>query len=511
VSVVRVGDAADVGHQTNMPWPQLLARNPKLNVLEVPADAMPDVNRRPAENVGFFDRQKLGGWEKIGFQFAERLIRYLPAAWQKGEFLLVRQNLLLRETALSLVSKGYSFRSLPETFPDPVAVDPAEQNHIRHLVDPLVRVFLEPLVVPQAIPTLVEIFAEKMTEAVSRYVASVDYWRATLAAQVGRNTQAVMTNILPDTYFAALHKACRDIGVPLLAFQHGVGREISSTGWTIQSTYEGNTADYFFSFNQEAAAVSSASPFNKAENIAAGLPAAYWRCNDYRTPARNSPPILFVSTKLYCGNVNYTVGARTNDYRMAEDEFHLAEQVLSRLPHRVLFKPYPNARYLDDDPVVENLKDFSNISVYPYRDDLSFLLPDCRVVVAARATSTIAWCAASGKPFVFINMPWDKPVRDSVRQAFDRAFFMFDAEAEDFAERLTDFLSQPLEIIEELWAEKAAARIDVVERYFGMANKGAGRRAANYIDSHIVGRKEVPTLSAGKELSRAAEDINADT
>ncbi len=486
VSVVRVSEGSISGHQTNMPWSELLESNPNLRILEVPAEGLPNINRRPAESVGFWDRQKLGGYEKIGFQLADRFCRYLPSSWSKGDFLLARHNLLLRETALALVAMRYRIWSLEERIPDPEVVSEQELGTIRAMVETIVREFLEPVVVANVIPSLIDIFLTQLVEAIGRYRSSAEYWRTILSASSDKNFKAVLTNILPISHFAALHTACQEHGLPLIAFQHGVGREISTTGWTIQSTYEGNTADYFYSFNHEAAQISSASHFNKAKNIAAGLPAAYWRCDNYRKPASATPPLIFVSTKLYRGNVNYTVGASTNDYRMAEEEWEIVKNVFSRLPYDLLYKPYPNARYLDEDPVVEKISSYPNISVYEFSDDLSFLLPDCRVVIAARATSTIAWCATSGKPFVFIDIPWDKPLRPEARQQFEKAFFVFDASAENFQAELREFLSQPLPDIERKWNEKAGPRRDVIETFFGAGGIGAGTRAAHHIVNNVI-------------------------
>ena len=106
--------------------------------------------------------------------------------------------------------------------------------------------------------------------------------------------------------------------------------------------------------------------------------------------------------------------------------------------------------------------------------------------MVARATSTIAWCAVSDKPLVFIDIPWDKPLRQEARQAFEEAFFVFDASSPHFFRDVREFLSQPLEEIESQWQTKAVARKSTVEQFFGCGGKGAGRRAATYIVDNIL-------------------------
>jgi len=486
VDVIKVAESGSGGHQTNMPWAKLLAANPQLKVHDVSAEQLPDINRRPSESVGFLDRQRLGGWEKIGFQVVDRFNQYVPASWTKGDILLVRHNLLLRETALSLVARNYRIRTISEIKPTPSALDDDLVEAIRKVTRPIVEDFLSPFVVPAVVPALLKNFEDQIIEATESYLSGKTIWREKLKLRENGNAAAVLTNMLPFTNFASLHSVCGEMGLPLIAFQHGVAREICESNWIIQSTFEGNTAHHFLAFNEEAVEVSAACHFNEANNVAVGLPAAYWRCHNFRSPASGAAPIVYVSTKLYCGNVNYVIAASTTDHRMAMDEWDLVEKVLSKLPHKVLFKPYPNARYLDEDPIIEKLDEHPNISVFEHRDDLSFLLPDCRIVVAARATSTIAWCATSDKPLVFINIPWDKPIRPEARQAFEDAFFFFDAASQNFHDELKQFLSLSMEEIERLWRAKAAARKETVEKFFGIGGMGAGKRAADHIIENIL-------------------------
>jgi len=484
---VDAGSAAD-DRRLNLPWSELLAANPRARTVTLPAGTFTLTERHLPETEGFLDRQRFGGWEKIGFQLVQALWRKLPFASPRGTFLLLRENLLLRETALHLTYRGYGLRSIkaPPDNPLPLPAD------ISRLLDaaamPALEAFLGPRVVAKALAPLCDIFLRRLRRDVGTYRASLPYWRELLDGLAACRPRAVLTNMMLTPQVAALHRTCRERGLPVVSFQHGVSRELSHNNWHVQAYFEGNTSDIFYAFNPVAAGLSDGAAFNRARAVPVGLPACYWRCGTFRKPDRRAPPILYASTLLYTGNVNMVAVAGASDIQMAATEIDLIDRVWRRLPHRVLYKPYPETRYLDPDPVTERARAASNVTVFEAGDDLNRLIPDCRVVVSARATSTIAWCATSGKPFVFIDHEHEKPLRAETRAAFERAFFLFDSAAPTFHDDLRAFLSRPLDEIERLWAEKAEARARVLDEFFGVGGPGAGRRAA----AHLL-----ETLAAG--------------
>lgn len=149
------------------------------------------------------------------------------------------------------------------------------------------------------------------------------------------------------------------------------------------------------------------------------------------------------------------------------------------------YKPYPESRYLDPDPVLERAEKAANITIFPHGDDLRYLLADCRIVVTSRASSTLGWCAASGKPLVYIDLPSQKPLWPDARDAFDAGFFVFDASSPDMHDQLRAFLSQPIEKIESQWAERRDAREAALVKFVGALDGKAGRRAAAHLASVV--------------------------
>ena len=492
--MLRASDATSklaVVHPETKPWPtgmanathwqQLLAGRTNLTEMRTSVPP-PDADAGPTkELVSFLDRQRLGRGAKIAYQLTERFWRRAPITSPRGTYLILRENFLLREAALSLAFRGFGLGWLSSAQGQAETADSDDEIVARISKDALerhIKTFVQPFVWPQ----LSQLLVERIVRAVRRFRASLASWRTSLPHATSGKPRGVLTNMLmlPDT--AALHVACRERGIPIFAFQHGTAREIASNNLLISAYFEGNTSDYFLTFSPAAAAVSRQAPYNRAESFAVGLPAMYSRCATYRRSRSRAPTILFISSTLYAGHYNQMISTRgLSDIELARNDVTLVSEVLARIPYRVVLKPYPAIRYLDPDPVIVAADRTSNIEVFRARDDVSFLLPDADIVLSARATSSISWGAISGKPFVLIDHPGDNPLVEDARVAFSEAFFVFDRTAPDFVESLRTFLSQPLADIRIRWERKAAAREAALNWYLGRNDAGAGARSADFI------------------------------
>jgi hypothetical protein len=478
VTIVRVQTGTrDSDSLTNMPWTDFLTGHSNLDVRNVDGSILPDINRRPPERTSFIDRQRLGGWEKIGYQIATGFWNRWPLPSPRGTFIILRENPLLTETVLSLARRGFGFKFI--SLPKPASMPDAPNTDLESLVAPAVKAYVSSFVARSVVSRLIAMFERNVRDAIARYEHSLEHWRTSLDRLAAHRPRAVLTNTFPRPEVAALHRLCRERALPMATFQHGVAREVAALHWNAQAIFEGNTSDVFYTYNDEAAAITRRGRFNLARTKVGGLPARYSRSGRYRRAKPNGIPILYASTSLLCGNLNLAAGIGTTDVDMVVAERRLIDEVFAKLPHKVLYKPYPNFRYLDDDPAVERARNIGNISVFTHRDDMSFLLPDCRVVVTARATSTFSWCATSSKPLVFIHYPNDRPLRLEIIRDLTKGFFLFDAGAKNFHDSLLRFLSQPLDKIERLWVDKDSHRAKVVRTYIGDTSLRAGPRIAH--------------------------------
>jgi hypothetical protein len=329
-------------------------------------------------------------------------------------------------------------------------------------------------------------FSRALAEQTARYRASLPAWRCCLDGLVRLRPRAVLTNILIGPSAVGLHKVLRERGLPLAVFQHGVTMEIGESSMNLHLVHENVAADLAIVFNKEARRVSQANPFRSCEALSVGLPRDYRRARISRSHP-SSPPVWYISTALYLGHRGQLFQGIT-DGDKADHEIALIERVLDRLPHRVLYKPYPAFRYLDPDPVIEAARAAPNISVYEERADLRYLIQRARLLICSRSYSTPSWCLMSGRPVVHIDIP--DQLTSEARSAFEAGLFLFDAGSADFHDRLRVFLSQPIELIERLYAAKQAARTRLIERFFatGGIGTGAGWRAAAAIRPLMAAR-----------------------
>jgi hypothetical protein len=336
------------------------------------------------------------------------------------------------------------------------------------------------------VPRLQTIFMERLIVSASIFQAAIPRWRTSLDRLDRIRPQAVLTNLLKSPTEFALHAVCRERGLPVVSYQHGVSREISNIPDNVRAISEITLSDFFLTYNHRCVEMADANPFRVGRAMSVGMPMEYWRAANHRRPDPDSPPVFYVSTGLYAGNLNINRGAMTDDI-IAKFECAIVDQVLARLPHRVLYKPYPTdpPRYADPDPILERVKTAPNIVIYEKSDNLRFLLPDARVIITSRATSTLSACLMSGKPVVFIDNPGSLPLRPEARQAFEGALFLFDAGAPDFHDQLVTFLSQPIADIERLYEDRRPAREAALDRFIQTGGPGAGKRAARILRDMI--------------------------
>jgi hypothetical protein len=483
VVVVRTNpEDSDETRAVNIPWDELLKSNPELIVVDAPVEASAKTySRHRDETVSFVDRQKLGGWQKIGFAIFQKIWDRIPFTSPKGTFLILRENYLLRETALNLVCRGYGISSIKRA---PIAgqtIDSDTHHRLTKILRTAVDRFIEERTVPESWPVLREIFELQCSTAFSRFIFAKQYWVKTLDALRVKKPKAILTNMLMTPETASLHTVCRQRNLPVVAFQHGVAREINQYNYFLQAYFEGNTSDYFFAYNPQSAKQSESSAFSKAKAIAVGMPAINLRSGKFRKPRSGAAPILYVSTQLYAVATNMTVSRGSTDVEMANSELALLDNVIRKIPHKVLYKPYPERRFLDPDPVLLRANSLGNVETYLNGDDLGFLVPDFRLIMTSRGTSTLGGCVTSGKPLVFIDYPTQLPLQKEAKVEFESAFFVFDAGKPDYLKELTTFLSRPIDQMEEEWVSKSEARKRVIDKYFSFGGRGAGARAARHL------------------------------
>ena len=70
---------------------------------------------------------------------------------------------------------------------------------------------------------------------------------------------------------------------------------------------------------------------------------------------------MFISTALYRGYFSHR-NDPISDLRTANMDINIIKNVLSKVNHKVYFKPYPSRRFLDIDPIIKAVNNYENIT-----------------------------------------------------------------------------------------------------------------------------------------------------
>jgi hypothetical protein len=459
----------------NAPWASLLRRNPELRLLKVPVTWKPET----AATATLLERMRISPYARV-YRALHHLCGRLPFLFQRGKVLIASENELLRETAVHMALRGYRLKSLPLPDAKTTTLSAERKARLSNVVQGVLGPVLAQWVPNGLIDELLTLYTDNFFEDLAQQEAQRPFWDRTLSAESGAKPTYLLTNYPKFLNGPALLEACRAHGAPMVAFQHGVAREICAGHDVGAAWYEIACADHVACFNDASVAASQGQIFATGEAFAAGMASEVRRFARYRKPKPGRPSLIYVSTNLYAGNRQMPMGAQT-DIEKAQHEIELTEQVLGRLPHKVLFKTYPEPRYFDENPVERVADAQPNIELFNRKTDLRFLLPDARVLITSRATSTVSICVLSGIPLVFIDDPEQFPLNPDARRAFEAGVFLFDAGAADFHDRMRTFLSQPLETIERQWQDKASARKELIRAFFSSTDDRAGRTAARHL------------------------------
>lgn len=429
------------------------------------------------------ERRHIGLLDQLAYPFAISLTK-LGISGRKGIALVMAENPLLRETASSLFRQGFGVKiargpgreGQKEQPPHDATLEIAALSQV--VDDGLPETIPEPIRA-----SCIAIAKVRYQEEIQKYWSGLDAWRARVDELAGEKLRFALDAYPRGASGVALRQVCRERGVPHVAFQHGISREIAHAPETARMVAENAISDVFIAYGSRAKTVAESNPFRSGESHAVGLPNDYWRAGRSRGKRRKHR-LLYISTALYAGVVQNLRGGAMIDAEMAGFELDLVGNVLARLPHHVTYKAYPAFRYPDEDPVLTAARALPKVDVVETMVDVRFMLPQADVLVTSRATSTLGWCLASGRPLVFLNVPQSLPLRDDVLDLVSQLAIVVDAGSSGYADRLRDVLSAPIEEIQGKWREMTPRRTEVFKELVGTSGPGAGDRAAQILGSY---------------------------
>ena len=161
---------------------------------------------------------------------------------------------------------------------------------------------------------------------------------------------------------------------------------------------------------------------------------------------------------------------------------HFVEEVFAKIPHRVGFKPYPSNRYVDPDPILNDMGQSPNVDVLTTKRDLRYLLRDTHMVMTTAASSTLSWCLCSDIPVIYIDSEAaGYRLADTLREEFARAINYLDARSKTFFEDLRLLLNRSIEEIEEDWFANHQGREQLYDYYMGAKQSNPGETAYHWL------------------------------
>jgi hypothetical protein len=476
------GNGGHNGNNINSPWAILLGSNPNFrNVTYTLKDDKWDT--LTTNGVPIWNRMRIGGLETVVYRMLIKIMAKLPNFFFNKQVLVINESELLIETASSLALSWVQIKKIKPNKTKNISIDENKLSVVKGKISPVVFKRIRNWVDDDFVSILERIFFRNVEEKLKFFWKSKSQWQDTVK-ECKHQKKVLLINAPGNIKWSALTSVCREYGIPVVSTQHGVTHEICATHGEVSSKYDINFSDLFLAYNLYSKKISESSYFSRGNSCVVGISARHIRMREsYYFRNRSDIPIAYVSTNLYRGNLSAFSTWKT-DYDRSLCENRLISDVFGRLPHKVLYKAYPeeNRRYADHDPVIETIHTKENIELFNSKVDMRYLLRKHRILITSIATSTIGWLVMSEKPVVFINRYADNPLTKEAHVAFSKGLFLFDDIDKNFHENLYKFLSLPIDKIEELWKKKEVDRNYMINHFFtSSSKKNSGKISAKMI------------------------------
>lgn len=488
--VIAIEPPLPKGHHFVSPWEELLDGFPAFRgVLPIPQECFPYHSVTSEPNAALSTRLRFESAEGIAYRGVTTLSKFLKPFFRRGDILIPSENSLIKEACWCLTRMGYRPITISKQRFAPSRLPVEEEVSLGKLISPVFREALAPEMPGASIEWFLKAFVARVSRALNEHRRATIYWRRHLESPDAQNLKAVVTSYNARPVGEALYDVCSQLSIPHVAVEHGTGIGFSPIFEKTPYAHEIATCDLYLTHNSQEERLLQENRFSRGVPKSVGLPRDLAYVSRRNTGVNVTAPICYVSCQALMGNVMRPIAGGVTEQESVAWEIGIVDEVLSRLPHKVLFKPYRSVRYPDGNPIHDAARSCDNIEVFEERIDLRYLLGRTRLLIVSHAASTLSWCLLSRRPVVFLDSEEQSPLYPEVRDALRQATFRFDADASGFTECLRGFLSRPLEDIEQEWDERIPARDLFIERLVGSPDGQAGRRAADAIAALIKSRE----------------------
>ena len=430
-----------------------------------------------------FERFRLGGFEAVLWKIAQQ--KWLPETFFKANIIgVIGQTELARDGVVNCFLHGYkpAFIQKPKISPARVEPETKQAKAFLRMCEPIILDRLSLINNKFLWTRAKQLLAQRLANELGQFASFLAAWRKKLDAFP--NLQCVISGYSKGPAAMALAEVCRERGIKIGAFQHGITREILANADERRVFFETSFCDVFFAMNPVAAKITERLSVKQPVTVVTkNWPSPFKRVEAKLEKAKKSA--LFVSTNLYSGHKPNGVPPM-NDSELCDLEMGLVTRVFGQLNLDIDYKPYPAIRYLDPDPVLRAVNKQKNMSVVGTHQELRYLLGQYRMFITTKATSTVSWIVATNKPLLFIDHYCHARLSEDARDAFSKSFFLFDQRDDDFESRLKAFLKRPFDEIFEEWDNKSSQRLQAIEQFFGGKQESQRNQIFHDIKHHCL-------------------------
>jgi len=477
---VELGSKALNDRFNNM-WYDIVSKAYKIDRIDYGVELTKERSVRD-NTASLYDRLQIAGYEGVFYRLFIKLSNFLKKLnWKKNVFVLTESD-LVRETSYHLGLKGFSVSRYKLPKPDGYKLSTENKAELKNIFTEILSTWISRIDIKKSNQIHIDKYFEDLFSQIEEYESSKLYFDKKFEKEKSYKN-IYLSNFPKGANYLGFANACLKHDIPLAAFQHGVTKEIlNSKCMNNEINFENNMAPFVFSYNKMSKSLYDNNTYKMKEDGAycVGLPNDYLRLTKKRHTKNGKA--LYVSTLLYHGNLfNHTYP--DVDYRLANWEIDLIENIFEKQKYLVDFKPYPSVRYTDSDPVLATVNNSKNVSLKGTDIDLRYIISDYELVLVSQATSTVGWCVMSEIPLVYIDLNNRNALDSDAREMFKKAFFYVNEKDTNWKDELDKIMQMSFEERYNIWAEKKQARDEVIKLYFSDNgySKGAGKRTADIL------------------------------
>ena len=479
--------SSDSSAHVKSPFEILLQGNPQRHILTYEEHS----TQSPPTYPGRWALARVSSRELLEFVVWKKLWTLLPKSVSRGTVLLGKDSSLLRETACHLARRGYALETLSDPKISVTEGDTGSQHlPLLEMLHSCIAEYFGDLMPDQAQMALSQHINQWMSSELTCYARFQQAWEQYFEGlPASWNIRILCHSSLKRPKWACLHSICRERGIYIASFQHGVARALDQRAephyWILK---EEPLCDHLFTYDPKSAEHSRKNPFSIAKIDVAGTPNYYLKKSRYRV--KDVPDCDIIYTKMLYEGYWRSLGiSQFPDFQKAQFEHGMVDEVFANLPHTILYKTYPTELHDVEDGIREKLLEHPHIYYFEKHHDLRYLFAHGNLVVTLHPTGTLGLCFAQQIPIVFLHLPMQIPLVSTLVPLFQKAFFFFDYREPNFFQDLRTFLSQPMADIQKQWQLKRKAQEELWIQYFGCdpytEPSRAGKRAARLLLNHL--------------------------